>query len=506
MLRRSGLLSPTPDARVLPPWSGLVQYILLGLLIAVIVTFTGGVLRMERYPELTGGVVAGALLGFLFLLFGPTRLTTSLFLVGMVLFHQHLSVLIIAGGGVEWHPRELLLFLFLAHAGVQLVARKVPFWEDPIHFFMALYIGLFVLTGAVGLVNQYPLEEIIEECRYPIFLASYLALLVCVRQRSEIFGYSRLLLLLAAAIAAVSVLFFAYTLLSGNVINVQNAYGSFVQRQVGPLLVQSVRANGHMYFEIALVMLVALLMCPAVRMRTKLIFAVLVGLFAVAIVITMMRTAYVAVALSLVLLVFFSLPRTLRTLALFSGTFVVSVVLLLSGLALYETIQAQLPDIEVSLKGRVVEMAGAWEEFVAHPIAGVGMGRSFEAFGYVAKTSQFSYAQSEYQTLHNVWMYFLFKGGLAGILLAVVGLGGLALRGMQLMDRLQDPFERFFARGLAAAFAGQLVASLAMPRLTYPQGHVFVAMVAIAFLWLAREPASAARSGDALAGGPPQPR
>ncbi len=481
---------PCTDARGFMPWADLAQYVVLGLLIALVVTFTGTVLGAERFPELLGGVLLTGFLGLLVLLFGPTRLTTALFLVSLLLFHQHLSVFIIPAGGVEWHPRELLLFLFLAHAGVQLVARRVPLWEDPIHFFMAVYMGLYVLTGAVGLAHQYVLQEIIEECRYPIFLASYPALLVCVRQRQEIFAYSRVICVVTVVVAAASVLFFLYTLTLGSVINVQNAYGAFVQRQLGPYLMQSVRANGHMYFEVGLVMLVSLLACPAVKGRSKALYAAVAVLFAVAIVITMMRTAYVAVALSLALLVLLSLPRTLRSVSVFAGAFMVSVVLVVFGLALYETIQAQLPDVEVSLKGRVVEMAGAWEEFVAHPLVGVGMGRSFEAFGYVAKTSQLSYARAEYQTLHNVWMYFLFKGGLAGILLALVGLGGLALRGVQIMDRLEDPFERFYARGLAAAFAGQLVASLAMPRLTYPQGHVFVAMVAVAFLWLARQPAA----------------
>lgn len=493
--------SVRPARRIRQSWGDWAQYILLALAIAVVAVFSGTALEVERFQFLAGGVAGAGVIGLLVALFGPARLMTSVFLLGMVLLHQHLSLFVLPAGGIEWHPRELLLFLFLAHAGVHVVARKVPLWEDPVHFYMALYIGFFALTGAVGLVNQYALDEIIEECRYPIFLACYPALLICVRQRTDIFWYSRLLLLLAVAIAAASIAFFLYTLLSGNVINIQNAYGSFVQRQIGPLLLQSVRANGHMYFEVALVMLTALIACPAVRMPAKLVFGLFAAIFAAAIVITMMRTAYVAVALSFVLLIFLSLPRTLRMLSLFSGVLAVALILLVFGFALYETVQTHLPDIEVSLKGRVEEIAGAWGEFSDHPLLGVGMGRSFEAFGYVAKTSQFSYAQAEYQTLHNVWMYFLFKGGLAGILLAVVGLGGLALHGARVMDRLQDPFDRFFARGLAAAFTGQLVASLAMPRLTYPQGHVFVATVAVAFLWLAQpaQPAPETPSGDAKA-------
>ncbi|MBP8129378.1 MAG: hypothetical protein KA184_07320, partial [Candidatus Hydrogenedentes bacterium] len=57
----------------------------------------------------------------------------------------------------------------------------------------------------------------------------------------------------------------------------------------------------------------------------------------------------------------------------------------------------------------------------------------------------------------------------------------------QAIDRTQDARGRFLLRGLVAATAGQLVASLAMPRLTYPAGAVFLAMMTCAFLVLSRE-------------------
>ena len=41
--------------------------------------------------------------------------------------------------------------------------------------------------------------------------------------------------------------------------------------------------------------------------------------------------------------------------------------------------------------------------------------------------------------------------------------------------------------GLAASFGGQLVASLAMPRLTYPKGHVYIAILAACWVVFAHD-------------------
>lgn len=456
----------------------------LGVAAAAVAAFSGGFLGLERYAALAGlavGVGGAAFLGYLF---GPARVGAGVFLVGMLAMHQHLSFFTFQAIGVEWHPREILLFLFVAHAAVRVAGTRVPFREDVVHFHMAAYAAFYLLIGAVGLVNQYDMGAIIKEIRFPVFLLAYPALVVCVATRDDLRLHAGLLLAGAACIALAGCAFFAYTLASGNVINVQNAWGAFVQRQVGPMLVQSVRPNGHMFFEVSLAVLLSLACCGALRPVRRLGALLLCGLFAAAIAITMMRTAYIAAGLSVGLLVYLALPPTLRVLAAFAGLLAGSVAALIFGFAAYELLQGALPDIEVSLKGRVEEITGAWIEFTRHPIVGTGMGRSFEAFGFVAKTSQFSYAQAEYQSLHNVWMYFLFKGGLAGILLTVAGLGGLALRGMRVADRLEDPVERAFLRGLVAAYAAQLAASLAMPRLTYPEGHVFVAMTAVAILIL----------------------
>jgi O-antigen ligase len=119
------------------------------------------------------------------------------------------------------------------------------------------------------------------------------------------------------------------------------------------------------------------------------------------------------------------------------------------------------------------------------------MGSIFKGIGLAAKTSQVGYGAQDFQTVHNVLMYFLFKGGLLGTCLALVGLTGILFRGYMLIYTLRVPFERTIARALVAAYGGQLIASLAMPRLTYPIGAVFVSMIAAAFVVLGDQTSAA---------------
>jgi O-antigen ligase len=203
-------------------------------------------------------------------------------------------------------------------------------------------------------------------------------------------------------------------------------------------------------------------------------------------------------AVSLLALGLLFLPRELQALAWFFGLVILGAIFVAVGLEVHTVLLDLVPeDLGISLMGRFVEIEGAWEAFLREPLLGAGMGSTFEGMGYVAKTTQYSFAQVEYQTVHNVWIYYLFKGGLVGMALILLGLGGIVWRGYWIADRITAARERFLMRGLLAAFIGQLVASLAMPRLTYPIGGVFLAMMAAAFAVMARSvadgPAAARR-------------
>lgn len=478
----------------------------LGLVVAVVCVVLAGWLApavgLQRYDFAVAlGLVLGVA-GVAVLVLGPSWIVISLFVAKMFLGHQHLSLLVLPAAGIEFTPRELWLFLLVGHFAVQLVLGRLVIRPDLFHYFFYLYGFYFVMIAAVGVWNQPNLTEIIEELRYPIFLSTYFVFATCQPTRENLWWYARLLLVLTVFIATAATLFFFYTFVTGNVVNVQNAFGEYVQRAFGPVLLQSVRPNGHMFYEVCSVVLIALLFCPAVKLRWKLVFTALLGLFAFAILITMMRTAYVALACSLAALIFLSLPRGIRWVAALCGVTSLCFGLALFGFEIYEYIRQAIPDLGVSLRARVEEMRGAWELFIQHPLTGAGMGSSFEGMGWATKSSALAYARSTYQTLHNVWMYFLLKGGLVGITLVLFSLGGILGRAYNAMEHREDAFERYFLRGLLAATAGQLVASLAMPRLTYPEGHVFIAMMTAAFFILARpkgEKSGESGDGDVVA-------
>lgn len=468
-----------------------VQTCVVACVVAALTVFLAGVVAPWVGVEQYGFVVAAAMMlgagGLVVLLFGPSWIIITLFIVKMIAGHQFRSMYLLPLMGIEWHPREFWLFLLFAHFAVQFALGRLQLRLDLHHYFFYLYCFFFVFIAGVGIWHQMSRTEILEECRYPVLLGSYFVFAACVASRRDVWFHGKVVLALTVGIASAACLFFLYAFLAGHVINVQNVYGEYVRRQVGPWLLQSVRPNGHMFYEVCFVVLTALLFCRDFSIRARVLFGALLGLFAFAVLITMMRTAYIALACSLAILAFLSLPKSVRWVAVFGGVAAVSIILVVFGMTFYEQAAALLPDLEVSLRGRVAEMQGAWATFTRDPLIGAGMGSSFEALNWGMKASGLVTSRAEFQTVHNAWMYFLLKGGLIGLVFVLVGLGGILARAYRAMEHMHEGKDRLLMKGLLAATAGQLVASLAMPRLTYPVGHVFVAMMTCAFFLLGRE-------------------
>ncbi|HPO13555.1 MAG TPA: O-antigen ligase family protein [Candidatus Hydrogenedentes bacterium] len=462
-----------------------VPVLLVSGVMAALIVFAGSFTGFLAYDAWIG---LGAALGVIViacLLFGPSRYMLTCFLVLLMLGHQFRSPFVLPFAGVEWHPRELLLLLLIAHGGIRLLSGKANLRPDNLHYFFFLYAAFFAFIACRGLWRQMPLEDLIAECRYPIFLATYFVMVICTGGWADLRYYCRLILLVSLAVAMASLAFFAYCFAAGHVMSVQNFLGEFVQRQIGPFLLQSVRANGHMFFEVAVVVLLSLLFCREVSWSRRFVYALLIAVFLAAIAITMMRTAYIALFLSLIVLFVLFLPKDLQFLAGIVGVVLGGALVLAAGLLALGNLS--LPGMEASIKGRLIEVMGALQMFRQHPLLGAGMGSKFTGMGFVSKTTLFSVAQMDYQTVHNVWMYFLFKGGLAGMTLVSLGLGGIAARACRIVELIPCRKDQLLMRGLLAAYTGQLIASLAMPRLTYPIGAVFLSMIACAFVMAARE-------------------
>jgi len=471
----------------------LVLQLLCAGVVAILVRMTG--------PALSIGICVAAAV-FLYLVFGPSRPMLALFLIFMVSSQEYRSFVVVPMGGVEWHPREFLLFLLLAHWVVKVLQDKSTISAGVIHFSVATILMFYVQIALVGLATQADIHLIITECRYPIFLLSYFVFVTLLKDRRDVDFYARLVLWTTIVIALASISYFVFAYATGVNQNIQNAFGTFVPRLVGSRIVMSVRPMGHMMYDICIVVLASLLFCPATTRRRKFEYLVILALLFVGVAIMFMRTAYLSVTFSLIFLVLISVrPRLAAKLAV--GVGVGAIMLIIFRNSILPMLGVDVANLDVSAQARLVETAGAWRMFMNRPILGNGMGSVFHGLGLAAKTSQLAYAEAQYQTIHNAWMYFLFKGGIIGTLLIVIGLGSILIRGLYIARGIQDTRDRFFMRGIIAAFAGQLFATLFMPRLTYPSGYVFIAMVAAAMHMYGkrRAPEASALGQDRCQGG-----
>ena len=459
----------------------------LAVFVALCVVVAASRFGPAEYDYLAGAAAVCGLAALGVMVLGPSRIALTVFIGFMAFTHQFRSFAVLPAGGVEWHPRELLLFVLCAHLFAQVVLAKADLRPDITHYFFFLYVVFFVHIATRGFLRHPNLQDVIAECRYPLFLASYFVFAACLHSARDVRYFMKLILWLSLGVALAGIGYFLYCLVTGNVVSVQNALGEYVQRLIGPFLLQSVRPNGHMYFEVSVVVLAAYWLCPATSWGRRVLMLPLFAIFLFAIAITMMRTAYVSLFVSMAVLFVLFLPKELQIIAAFLTLIAIAVGLAAMAVGLHEVVTQAIPGLEISIKGRVVEIQGAVRLFLRSPIMGAGMGSSFTGLGYVAKTTQVSYTQISYQTVHNVWVYYLFKGGLAGLVLVGLGLGGIAGRGYLIAERIPSLADKFLMRGLLAAFIGQLIASLAMPRLTYPKGAVFLAMVAAAFVAMHRE-------------------
>lgn len=446
------------------------------------------------------GVFAGAAL----LVFGPSRLLlTAVFLLA-VLDHQFRSFAIVAVAGVEWHPRELLLLLLFAHGAVKLWQRRLSFRWTPLHFGILLYTGVFVYMAWRGLWLGYAPRAIVAECRAPLFLGAFWVFAGSVRAPRELHYYGNLAFCALVLLAVATLGAFGYFALTGPVENTQNALGEFVPRVVAGHTIQSIRPSGHAWLEAGFVVALGLLLCPVEPWYRKILYLGLVPLFGAAIAVGFMRTALLSVAVSVAVMLWLNLPRVVRGLSLSIALGAVGLVVAMLVVGPLDGVKPILGG-DRSLTARAVETEGALEALDAHPLLGAGLGASFEALGLAQPDSRSSAIPVAYHSLHNVWLYIAWKGGLIGLGLTIVALGGMLLYSHCIVARLPTMGQRCLGRALEAVLVGQLVASVTMPRLTYANGALFLVLWAMAFVLLAESAAEGegrAAEGTPLEAGP----
>jgi O-antigen ligase len=446
------------------------------ILAATLVAFIVLLLGWRTIP------IAIGLFVLLFLLVARSSLVITFFITYMLFSHQYYSAATISLGGIDWHPREFLLFLLLAHAALKITLGRTEIHWGMLHRGMGAMAVFFTLVLVIGVFRGNQMSAIIAESRFPIFILAYFATIALVQTRKQVFDSFHIVLLATVAVACMSIAYFVYANLSGKLVQLnQTPLGEFMIYPFRGALIQMVRPNGHVLFEVMLVTLVSVLISTRTRWR-RFFLLCLGAVFAFAITITFMRTAYISVIVSFFFLSLTFIPR--KNLMPLLGSFLV---LALLGTIALVAVQGLAPfsfsgnEVEASLRARFIEIAGALDVFVRYPILGIGMGGGFEALNMAQSGDQLAAAMREYTTVHNVWVYYLYKGGMVGIGIITFAYFSIVGTGYAALKELDNPYERAVLRGLVASFLAQLVAGLAMPRLIYPQGYVLVGLATIFF-------------------------
>jgi len=418
----------------------------------------------------------GAPFAVLYLLL-PLNYSATIFLVFMMLNHYYISIKIFPVAGMEIHPREIMLFMFLGNFFVNLILERV-YWRWTIYsYFALLYLLFFVYIATVGFLSGYHWQRVVAETRFPFFFVSALIFPHVWKSLSSLKKTIDIIFILTVILGIVTCAIFIYVLLTGKILRFQNFLGEFVPAKLGPLKLQEVRLNGHMFFEIFFIIFLSQFFYHKDYKKKK--KSLLIVLFFIPpLLILIMKTALVSVFFGSVLVFIIYLPSKIRPLAFILFVLCVVTVLFSSVLLFHLDILSWTNSrLGISLQARLVEITGALEIFMKSPLFGSGMGSQFEGMGLASNFWQDLYTLATYQTLHNLWVYWLFKGGILGFTFIAIALMGIVCAGGYLVIVRYTGKDKGFWIGYWCALTAQIVVmSLAFPRLSYPIGQVYLSL------------------------------
>ncbi len=422
--------------------------------------------------------------GVLYLLL-PLNYSATIFLIFMILNHYYISVRVFPIAGMEIHPREIMMFMLLGNFFVNFAIKRIHWRWSVFQYFALLYLFFFIYIATVGFLSGYHWQRIVAETRFPFFFLSAFVFPYAWDSVKSLKKTIDVIFVVTILLALATCAIFVYVLFTGSILRFQNFMGEFVPAKIGPFRLQEVRLNGHMFFEIFFV--IFLNQFFYYKDKKKKIQSLCMFLFFVPpLLILMMKTALVCVFFACVLVVIVYLPSRLRPLAFILFILGVTVVFFTLVLLFHlEILSWTNSKLGISLQARLVEITGALENFMESPLIGKGMGSQFEGLGLASNFWQDLYALATYQTLHNLWVYWLFKGGIIGFSIIAMALAGILLRGGYIAITKYAGEDKGFWIGYWCALVAQVVVmSLAFPRLSYPIGQVYLSFSITVFIIL----------------------
>lgn len=418
----------------------------------------------------------------------PLNYSATIFLVFMMLNHYYISIKVFPLAWMEIHPREIMMFMFLGNFFVNLILERIYWRWSVLLYFVLLYLLFFVYIATIGFISGNHWQRVIAETRFPFFFLSALIFPHAWKSLASLKKTVNIIFILTVILGIATCAIFIYVFLTGKILRFQNYLGEFVPAKIGPLRLQEVRLNGHMFFEIFFIIFLSQFFYHK-KYKEKLKALMFLVFFVPPLFILMMKTALVSVFFGSVLVVILYLPSRLRPFMFIMFTLFLAVVFFTLVLLFHLDILSWTnSDLGISIQARLVEVTGALENFKKSPLLGTGMGSQFEGMGLASNFWQDLYALSTYQTLHNLWVYWLFKGGIIGFCIIIFALAGIIFFSGYLVNiRYQRDDKGFWIGYWCALVAQVVVMSLAFPRLSYPIGQVYLAFSVAIFIILEDE-------------------
>ncbi len=267
------------------------------------------------------------------------------------------------------------------------------------------------------------------------------------------------------------------------------AIQNFIQYRSGALVAefywQLVGARQASYAPIFMSLLLAFgaLWMTTRTVRAQLISVLAVSFFALALIFTFARGFWIGALLGGVVLLFLGRSHERRRLLS-----IVLIVLLLSSLILliffYDILTSLLATIayrfitsaagtqDISVANRLAETAAIWKAILANPLTGVGLGGEYAFHSLIRKTTQHTiYA-------HNAYLYFLFKLGIAGLLIFLVAYFSKIRAGIhRLREEWRSPLRPYQLASVA------ILVAMVQISITSPQFYARDSILIIVLCW-----------------------
>ncbi len=447
------------------------------LLIACAVGLLLGIGVVALPPVALVGAVVGIAGLVLFLRRPEVGILGILIMTGSIVFEDVLPLVPIPVGSLHI-PDLIMLALFGLIFLRWFVEDDFTLVRTPLDLPLLAWLGIMVLSTVLGMVRgQTEFNLAFREIRVQSYLLLFFAITNLIRTRSQlnwlIRGFFAIALLVAAVMMAQFVLGDSMPLLPGRV-EVLNTEG---QRYTG---ITRILPPGQGLVLIGGITLLVVMVFEGFR-RRSLWRIVQVGLLLVAVIMTFNRNFWVALALGILLLVWFTRDRARERSRLFQwamiGVVALSLVLIafilvpdlpFSNLAeaafdrfasLFEadTFQSQ----DSSLRWRDTEYQYALPSIMRHPLLGLGMGAQYRP---VTSLDYDGFDGRAY--MHNGHLWVIVKIG-------VLGFGALALtaglylwRALKHWRGLPGPQTRGIVLGFALTFIGVVIGSIVNPIIT----------------------------------------